>query len=858
MNRNLLCLFLPFCLLYSLTVLAGVDVAPSANSEPVYAQLRNIRVSGEAYTVQHVKIVRDAATIELQIGTLCMLAPVNGVVTGAVFLGDGTFHLRSDDPREQNQMRTLTKETGIDEHFEKLVLRFADGTAQELTPALTVKSSDRCPADLLEENQKYLRTELRDNLTGRLLQPVLAGKPDGYFTAFFQGTKYGKMQFELDPQGLTYHRPEEVALFDFEDSRHGMWYGGHLLSEPREGWRVKKTNHETGFIKAVSHKIDVTIEKNGHLTGTSTETFTSLVDGLRVVPFQLFGKLRVSQVKDANGTPLGWIQENKDEDADYFVLLPKPAAKGEQISVTTTYSGDGVVINEGAGNYYLVLAARENWYPNTHMGDYASFQMCFRIPKGLTMAATGTLVSEKTEGGQNVTEWKSDVPLSVAGFNFGDFKSESVSLDKVGVTVSTYVNKELPESLKKVLNSADSPMVPKSGGSTSVPNSRGGGSHSMGRDFNSEEYSLGSLNTTPMLKKSLAESSLAVELYSTYFGPMPYKNLLVTQQSATGYGEGWPGLVYLPAFYYLDETQRHQIGTQNQRRLQVLSRQPGATLYLVPPSKLSNVREDEYWKVVAPRMVAHQWWGGAISFASYRDAWISQGFADFSAALYIQQVRGSRTEYEQFWKDTRDSILEKDKFGHRPIDVGSVVMGNRVATGETERKAIDAIMHDKGAYILQMLRCMMYTQKKGDADFKAMMQDLVSTYRNQAITTEDFKAMVEKHMTPTMDAAGNHKMDWFFDEWVYGTEIPSYSADSASATGADGKTVLTLSVSQSGVSPNFRMVVPVYYELPDGRVGKLGQVLLVGNQTTKQTVPFSNPVPKRLFINYNYDVLSAN
>jgi len=41
-------------------------------------------------------------------------------------------------------------------------------------------------------------------------------------------------------------------------------------------------------------------------------------------------------------------------------------------------------------------------------------------------------------------------------------------------------------------------------------------------------------------------------------------------------------------------------------------------------------------------------------------------------------------------------------------------------------------------------------------------------------------------------------------------------------------------------------------------VGKLGQVLLVGNQTTKQTVPFSNPVPKRLFINYNYDVLSAN
>ena len=814
MNRSLLCLFLPFCLLYSLTVLAGVDVAPSANSEPVYAQLRNIRVSGEAYTVQHVKIVRDAATIELQIGTLCMLAPVNGVVTGAVFLGDGTFHLRSDDPREQNQMRTLTKETGIDEHFEKLVLRFADGTAQELTPALTVKSSDRCPADLLEENQKYLRTELRDNLTGRLLQPVLAGKPDGYFTAFFQGTKYGKMQFELDPQGLTYHRPEEVALFDFEDSRHGMWYGGHLLSEPRDGWRVKKTNHETGFIKAVSHKIDVTIEKNGHLTGTSTETFTSLVDGLRVVPFQLFGKLRVSQVKDANGTPLGWIQENKDEDAAYFVLLPKPAAKGEQVSVTTTYSGKDAVKREGDGNYYPTV--RESWYPNTHFDDYAMYEMTLRVPKGLTMAATGTLVREKNDGDQNVTEWKSEVPISVAGFNFGDFKSESVGLEKEGVKVTAYANKEIPDSFRHILNAVDSPL-PR-------PN------ENAPRGW--QQFALGSMSTTPLLKKSLVEGDFAVQLYTNFFGPMSYKNLLVTQQTAGNYGQAWPGLIFLPIFYFLDTTQRHQLGLDDPK--------------------------EQYWKVVEPHEVAHEWWGHAVGFAGYRDQWMSEGFADFSASLFIQYVRKDRTEYEQFWKDLRDQLVEKDRFGYRPIDVGSVTMGYRVRTGKVGGWTGQKLLYPKGAYILQMLRCMMYTQQKGDADFKAMMQDLVSTYRNQAITTEDFKAMVEKHMTPTMDAAGNHKMDWFFDEWVYGTEIPSYSADSASATGADGKTVLTFSVSQSGVSPNFRMVVPVYYELPDGRVGKLGQVLLVGNQTTKQTVPFSNPVPKRLFINYNYDVLSAN
>jgi len=168
------------------------------------------------------------------------------------------------------------------------------------------------------------------------------------------------------------------------------------------------------------------------------------------------------------------------------------------------------------------------------------------------------------------------------------------------------------------------------------------------------------------------------------------------------------------------------------------------------------------------------------------------------------------------------------------------------------------VLYPKGAYILHMIRNLMYTQQKGDADFKAMMQDLVNTYRNQPVSTEEFQAMVEKHMTRVMDAAENHKMDWFFDEWVYGTEIPGYSAESVSETGKDGKASITLKVTQSGVSPNFRMVVPVYFELSDGRVGKLGQVLLVGNQTISETVPFGTVIPKRLLINYNYDVLTSN
>jgi hypothetical protein len=54
------------------------------------------------------------------------------------------------------------------------------------------------------------------------------------------------------------------------------------------------------------------------------------------------------------------------------------------------------------------------------------------------------------------------------------------------------------------------------------------------------------------------------------------------------------------------------------------------------------------------------------------------------------------------------------------------------------------------------------------------------------------------------------------------------------------------------------MVVPLYYELADGKVGMLGQLLLVGNQTNTQKIPFSGTVPQRLMINYNDDILTAN
>jgi len=135
-------------------------------------------------------------------------------------------------------------------------------------------------------------------------------------------------------------------------------------------------------------------------------------------------------------------------------------------------------------------------------------------------------------------------------------------------------------------------------------------------------------------------------------------------------------------------------------------------------------------------------------------------------------------------------------------------------------------IYPKGAYILHMIRMLMFDPKTGDERFKAMMQDFVKTYFNKDISTEDLKRAVEKHMTKEMDVDGNHKMDWFFDEWVYGTEMPSYKFNYQ--IGADG--ALSGTITQSGVSDKFVMRVPVYIDFGKGWA-RLGSATVVGNSS---------------------------
>ena len=111
-----------------------------------------------------------------------------------------------------------------------------------------------------------------------------------------------------------------------------------------------------------------------------------------------------------------------------------------------------------------------------------------------------------------------------------------------------------------------------------------------------------------------------------------------------------------------------------------------------------------------------------------------------------------------------------------------------------------------------------------------LMKDFVQTYFNHDVSTEDFKRTVEEHMSKDMDLDGNQRLDWFFNEWVYGTEIPSYRFEYQ--LGPDGAT-LTGRITQSGVSSQFKMLVPIHLDFGKGLV-RIGAAHMIGSSTFRR------------------------
>jgi Carboxypeptidase regulatory-like domain/Peptidase family M1 domain len=786
------------------TVTSKGSITP--NADPNYRALRDGELA-ETYEVINLTLKRDVGSITLRSGRVSFLPPVLGKVAIGVFTGDGEFTLTPLLDIEKRYLKLITEKDNVVEPFDRLVFYFTDDTLQAIKSAGKEGAADPRGKDALRDFRNRMRRNTEtprsfieamysgedvENIEAATLGYLYNPNRAPFFSAYIFGKKHNDLRFHIRPHGAMPQilSPEEVALinYDVAGKEEGVWYLSHLESEWKAG--TASSIEDKRVIDAQHYRIE-TVISGEKLTATCELTFTALIDGERVFKFNLLPTLRATKVVFAE-KEIDHIQEKKNEDSSFFAILPGPLVKGQKYKIYIEYQGNKVLTDEGGGNF--AVGARTSWYPSVNaFNDRATFDLTFKVPKQYMLVGVGKQLKEGKEGDFAVSQWVSEIPLAVAGFNYGKFKKQAINDEQAKYQIEGYATSELPNWLRGAEN-------------------------------------IGGMTPTRLTEKALVETHNSLRIFNHWFGESPYGRIAITQQPQPNFGQSWPTLVYLPIISFFDSTQRWQMFGMN--------------------NKLT-----EFIQEVTSHEVAHQWWGHIVGWASYHDQWLSEGFADFSASLYLQYTEGGKLDkYLKFWENHRKSILEKNQFGLRPNDVGPIWMGLRLNTAKAPG-AYSQLVYPKGSYVLHMLRWMMYDRQTGDQKFIAMMRDFVKSHFNDNASTESLKAIVEKHMTQQMDLDGNKRMDWFFTQWVYGTEIPRYKFEYSLTPDSEGKVILRGSVTQSEVSPNFKMVVPIYLDL-GGKLTRLGTVPVMGNMTTKEFEVKLPEKPKRVMINYYHDVLA--
>ena len=181
-----------------------------------------------------------------------------------------------------------------------------------------------------------------------------------------------------------------------------------------------------------------------------------------------------------------------------------------------------------------------------------------------------------------------------------------------------------------------------------------------------------------------------------------------------------------------------------------------AALSQPPPATPIAWRSDptyfsEFPEFFVAHEAAHQWWGQAVGWKNYHEQWLSEGFAQYFAALYSEHAHR---------KDVFDHVIgQMTRWTIDKSDQGPVYLGYRLGHLKNDSRVFRALVYNKGAIVLHMLRRLV-----GDDVFFRSLQRYYSTFRFQKAGTEDLRAAFE--------AESHRPLDRFFTRWIYGALLP--------------------------------------------------------------------------------------
>ncbi len=253
-----------------------------------------------------------------------------------------------------------------------------------------------------------------------------------------------------------------------------------------------------------------------------------------------------------------------------------------------------------------------------------------------------------------------------------------------------------------------------------------------------------------------------------------------------------------------------------------------------------------YERMFRSHEVAHQWWGAGVGYETYHDKWLSEGFAEYSSLLYLQAV-GGNVSLEKLLKQYQEEIYSARKYllGSGK-ETGPIALGYRTSSSAT-RGDFNLLIYNKAAFVLHMLRNLLLDLDNfNEAKFLGIMREYYQTYNGKKATTHDFKKIAEKY--------AEVDLTWFFKQWVFGNELPTYKFKYKIRKKNDDLYYVTCNIKQEGVSEDFKMLIPIEIEFKNG--SKYYMRLTVDKFENQIELPPMDQKPKKIRLNPFFSVLA--
>ena len=462
-----------------------------------------------------------------------------------------------------------------------------------------------------------------------------------------------------------------------------------------------------------------------------------------------------------------------------IVNLPTIVEPGAELDLTVEYGGrlrpqalDREAIRLGQEMQTLevsippesfwVYSNRTHWYPRSAVGDYATSTLRITVPAEYDCVATGL------QAVGSPTAVPARLPGGSASRAFVFIAGQPVRY--LGVIVSKF---ETVDRTPLDLESDEEEA-------TAATDTLG---------YSTVDFSIQTHARQQSKGRNLREPALSiVRYYASVLGDAPYPALTLALTDSL-----LPG-GHSPAY------------------LAVLNQPLPTTPYRWQNDPVSF---DNFPAFFLAHEIAHQWWGQAVGWENYHEQWLSEGISQYFAALYAQHTMGDTT--------FNNLLRQMRRWSMRYTDQGPIHLGYRVGHVKNDSRVFRAVIYNKAAVVLHMLRRLV-----GDEKFFAGFRRFYRQYRFRKAGTDDLRRVMEQESGLSLER--------FFERWIRGARIPTirftFQADNTSDPAAPGR-FIALRFEQLGEV--FDVPVTVTFVYASG--ARRSIVIPVTDQITTRSVP---------------------